>query len=58
MRLAAAPADATMVAVSLTLLALSTVALAWLAGKIYRVGILATGKRPTINELVRWVRAA
>jgi ABC-2 type transport system permease protein len=33
-------------------------AVAWVAGKIYRVGILSTGKRPTLPELVRWVRSA
>jgi ABC-2 type transport system permease protein len=58
MRLASAPPDAMGVALSLGLLLLATAAIAWLAGKIYRVGILATGKRPTMAELVRWVRAA
>jgi ABC-2 type transport system permease protein len=58
MRLAAAPPDPAMIAASLGLLVLATVAMAWLAGKIYRVGILATGKRPTMSELVRWIRAA
>jgi len=28
----------------------------WLAAKIYRVGIIMYGKRPTIPELMRWIR--
>lgn len=43
---------------SLALLALGIVAVTWVAARIYRVGILMTGKRPTLKELVRWVRAA
>jgi ABC-2 type transport system permease protein len=33
------------------------VGVTWVASRIYRVGILMTGKRPTLKELVRWVRA-
>lgn len=58
MRLAAAPPDTLIVSLAIGLLLLSTAAMSWLAGKIYRVGILATGKKPTVAELVRWVRAA
>lgn len=28
----------------------------WVAARIYRVGLLMYGKRPTIREIARWVR--
>ncbi|HEY6805526.1 MAG TPA: ABC transporter permease [Pyrinomonadaceae bacterium] len=31
--------------------------LTWVASRIYRIGMLMYGKRPTIPELVRWVRS-
>jgi ABC-2 type transport system permease protein len=43
---------------SVILMALTVVGLAWLAGRIYKVGILMAGKRPTLPELWRWVRQA
>ena len=46
------------VALSLAILFVSIIAVTWIAARIYRVGILMTGKRPNIKELVRWVRAA
>lgn len=34
------------------------VVLIWLCGRIYRVGILMHGKKPTLAEIVRWLRYA
>jgi ABC-2 type transport system permease protein len=28
----------------------------WVAARIYKVGMLMYGKRPTLSELGRWVR--
>lgn len=45
------------IALSLLILVLSIVAVTWIAGKIFRVGILLTGKRPNIDEIFRWIRS-
>jgi ABC-2 type transport system permease protein len=45
-------------ALSLGMLLIAIVGVTWVAARIYRVGILMTGKRPTVKELVRWVRTA
>ncbi len=42
------------IGVVLTLLA--TIAVIWVTGKIFRVGILMYGKRPTLPEIIKWVK--
>jgi ABC-2 type transport system permease protein len=39
-----------------TLQLLTILLVAWIGGRIYRVGLLMTGKRPTLPELIRWIR--
>ncbi len=46
------------VGLSLLLMVVAIWVVAWVAGRIYRVGILMQGKRPTLPEIVRWVREA
>ena len=55
-RAAGGAAPVWQVAVSIVLMLLTVVGVAWVAGRIYRVGILMTGKRPTVPEIVRWLR--
>ena len=43
---------------SVGLLAASVLLMMWLAGKIFRTGILMYGKRPSLREISRWLRAS
>lgn len=43
---------------SLAILLGTVVLVTWLASRVYRVGILMTGKRPGVKELIRWIRTA
>jgi ABC-2 type transport system permease protein len=51
-------ADYLQVALSFALLVITSFLMLWLAAKIYRIGIFATGKKPTMKELARWIRTA
>ena len=46
------------IAVSIALTAATIAFLFWASAKIFRVGILSYGKRPTIPELWRWLKLA
>ncbi|MEN8880202.1 MAG: ABC transporter permease [Polaribacter sp.] len=43
-------------AISMTLLIITFVFMVWLAAKIYRVGILMYGKKPTYKDLYKWLK--
>jgi ABC-2 type transport system permease protein len=44
------------VVISLAILLVSTILIARAAAKIYRIGVLMYGKRPSLQELIRWLR--
>jgi ABC-2 type transport system permease protein len=46
------------VALSVALTALTIWGVVWMAARVYRVGVLMYGKRPTFPEILRWVRAS
>ena len=46
----------TELAISMTLLLVTFVFMVWLAAKIYRVGILMYGKKPTYKDLYKWLK--
>ena len=43
--------------ISLALMVVGLLAVAWFAGRIYRTGILMYGKKPSLRELLHWIKA-
>jgi ABC-2 type transport system permease protein len=43
------------IALSLVTLSASIVGMMWVAAKVFRIGILLTGKRPNLKEMYRWI---
>ncbi|MEG2103049.1 MAG: ABC transporter permease, partial [Flavobacterium sp.] len=44
------------IALSIALLFATFISIVWVAAKIYRVGILMYGKKPTWKELYKWLK--
>jgi ABC-2 type transport system permease protein len=42
--------------ISLMINILTILLIIWISAKIYRIGILMYGKRPTVPEVIRWIR--
>ncbi len=58
LRMTLTPVPAWQLAAAVAGLLAAIVACAWVVGKIYRVGILMHGSKPTFKDMVRWVREA
>jgi ABC-2 type transport system permease protein len=46
------------IVLSIALNLLSLYGLVWVSARIYRVGILMYGKRPTLSEILKWLHYA
>lgn len=57
-RVVAGPVPSWTQILSLVLMAFATIGTAWVAGRIYQTCILMQDKRPTLREVVRWIRAS
>jgi ABC-2 type transport system permease protein len=58
LRLVVGPPPAWQIVACLAILIATIVAVWQLAARVYRVGILMYGKKPTIQEIIRWLRYA
>jgi ABC-2 type transport system permease protein len=58
MRMALGSVTTTQVVGSWIVSALGSAAAIWVAARIYRVGMLMYGKKPSMGELVKWIRSA
>jgi ABC-2 type transport system permease protein len=57
-RMSVAGIDWLQTVLSLALLYGTAALTVWVAAKIYRIAIFATGRKPTAGEMMRWIRAA
>jgi ABC-2 type transport system permease protein len=46
------------IALSIAIMVATIYAMVWLCGRIYRVGILMYGKKPTLPEIMKWIKYA
>ncbi|HXA86649.1 MAG TPA: ABC transporter permease [Candidatus Dormibacteraeota bacterium] len=46
------------IALSIALMLATIYGMVWLCGRIYRVGILMYGKKPTLPEIMKWIKYA
>ena len=58
LRYSIAPLPASELFLSIACTLAGVIVIVWIASRIYRVGILAYGKRPTFKELWSWIRTA
>ncbi len=56
MRISVSPVPWYEIVGSIVMMALTIYGVLWIASRIYRVGILMYGKRPTLPEIVKWLR--
>jgi ABC-2 type transport system permease protein len=56
LRMTVSPVPPSEIAIALASVTLGALLSIWVAGRIYRVGLLMYGKRPSFGELLKWVR--
>jgi ABC-2 type transport system permease protein len=57
-RLSATDVPLWQISLSLVLMMLTFCAILWGSAKIYRMGVLLYGKKPSLNEVIKWLRYA
>jgi ABC-2 type transport system permease protein len=58
MRISVSSVSGSEIALSVLGIVVSIVVMFWIVARIFRVGILMYGKRPSLPELIRWIRYA
>lgn len=56
LRIAIQTPPAWQIALSIVIMLVTILVMVWVVSKVYRIGILMYGKKPTIPEVVRWLR--